>query len=605
MAARVRFWRLAIRLAVVVLLAPLPPILYLSHFGFPAGVTRRLVAAADANGYCLEMKGMRLNIVEGIVVDNPRLFRKGILGPPILEAAEVTIGFRVLGVVGVQRIHRITVRNGTLRPGASEPDANHERNRTPFPTLDFQAVLENCEVHHLALPHFSCNVNARNNKLRVDNVRAQIGRGEKTGFLTGEFTFNSTNGRFTGRTASDFDPNDLVGFLNTRKMDGVVSVIQSFAFPDRPPWIETRFAGCADTNLTVTVDGRVKARDFRRYGLDVRQMESQVTVQIGGSREFVALCPLTVSRDEGSVEVDLTIDLVNSTVSFIGSGNADPRAVMRAIDPATRDLLDDYHIGGPARYSARGFLNTTNLDICSIEVTGEAKAFGLPRFVADECSFTFRRTGHVITISNLQARVFDGKLTGTMSFEPQPGSTNMHFSADLGIEKVSLRKFAQALKKNAELRKGLDGVLSGEITASGVLGDEMERSIDGKGRLLVKDGNLFQLPLFGQLSGILAERVPGVAYVLRQDSANASFNIVQGKIQTDALRIEGDILSLKANGSFDIKTEQLAFDVELRFLKNKTWVGDILQTIMLPITKLFRVRLRGDLENPQWHSVNF
>ncbi|MEI6970306.1 MAG: AsmA-like C-terminal region-containing protein [bacterium] len=607
MAARARFWRLAIRIAVIVLLAPLPPILYLSHFGFPAGVTRRLVAAADANGYCLEMKGMRLNVIEGIVIDGPRLFEKGVIGPPLLEAAEVTVGFRLLGVTGSRRICRVTVKNGTLRPGATGNASRHNNGdkHSPFPALDLQVVLENCDIQNLQLPHFSCDVSARAPKLRLENIHAQIGHGERTGSLTGEVTYNSANRRFTGHTSSDFDPNDLVRFISTHKLHGVVSLIQSFEFPGLPPSVETRFTGCAGTNFALSVDGKVKARDFRRYGLDVRRAESQVTVKLGGDSEFVALCPLIAARDDGSAEVDLTIDLLHNTVSFIGTGNADPRAVMRAINPATSHLLDDYHIGGPTRYSARGFLSVTNLDICNIEVTGEAKQFGLPQFVADECSFTFLRAGRTVTISNLQARAFDGKLSGTLFFEPQPGSTNTSFSANITVDKFGFRKFAQALTKRNDLRQGLDGILSGEVAVNGVLGSRMEHTFNGRGNLRIRDGNLFQLPIFGQLSGLLAEKIPGVAYVLRQNSATASFDIIGGKVKTDALRIEGEILSLKANGSYDLQSEQLDFDVELRFLKKKTWAVDILQTIMLPITKLFRVRLQGRIDDPKWESVNF
>ena len=155
------------------------------------------------------------------------------------------------------------------------------------------------------------------------------------------------------------------------------------------------------------------------------------------------------------------------------------------------------------------------------------------------------------------------------------------------------------------VKNNLTGELSGNIVAEGLLGKGNEHTFDGKGELHIRNGNVFQLPLFGKLSDMLARRVPGLGYVLRQDSADTTFSIERGKLKTDALRIEGDILSLKADGNYDIMADRLDFDVELRFLRNKTWVGEILQTIMLPVTKLFRVRLQGDLDDPTWNSVNF
>lgn len=607
MAARVRLWRLAVRVTAVLLLAPLPPILYLSHFGFPDRITRRLIDAADSEGYCLEMKGMRLDIFEGIVVDGPRLFRKGVLGLPAFEAGEVIVGFRILGAAGPQRIQRITIRNGKLRQAKTprETPTEQPRARTAFPTLACRVHLENCDVHGLPFSRLSCNVLTRGSQLRIDNVQTDIGWGNRTGRLTADVSYNSADDLFTGHTASDFDPNDLVPFLRTRNMNGVISLVQSFAFPDRPPRMETSFAGRAGADFSLTVDGKVKVRGFRRYGLYVRQADSRVKVQLGGAREFVTLCPLVVARDDGSAEVDLTIDLTKNTVSFIGTGNADPRAVMRAIGPATADLLNDYHIGGPVTYSARGFLSTTNLDICDIEVTAEAKSFGLPRFVADDCSFVFRRKGCVTVISNLQARVFDGMISGAITFAPDACSTNTRFRASGSVDEVAFRTFAQALTGGNSAKEGLAGKLSGKVTAEGLACKDFGRTIDGKGSLYINDGNLLRLPLFGDLSDMLAKSVPGLGYVLRQDTASASFDIVHGKLRSDELRIEGDILSLKADGSYDMQTDQLDFDVELRFLRNKTWVGEILETVMLPVTKLFRVKLKGTTDNPRWTSVNF
>ncbi|MEI6218701.1 MAG: AsmA-like C-terminal region-containing protein, partial [bacterium] len=439
----------------------------------------------------------------------------------------------------------------------------------------------------------------------ANRVLAKVGREDQSGPLSGGLLYNHANGRFTGRTVSDLDPNALLSFLESKGMHGLVSLTKSFAFPDRPPMAETRFTGCAGTNFTLALDGSVKARTFRRYGLEVRQAETQLAVQLGPGKAFVALCPLVAIRDEGRAEVDLTIDLENRTVSFIGTGTADPRAVMKAIDPSTADLLNDLHIAGPARYSARGFVNITNLDVCNIELVADAKSFGLQRFVADECSFSFRRTGHAMVVSNLQASIFGGKMTGSVSFEPEAGSTNTRFRAKGNIDKVAFRKLVEAIAGPLADKDDLTGELSGSIAADGLLGKGMGHTIDGSGELRIRDGNVFQLPLFGKLSEMLARKVPGLGYVLRQDSADAVFSIERGKLKTDSLRIEGDILSLKSNGSYDIKADQLDFDVELRFLRNKTWVGDILQTILLPVTKLFRVRLQGRLDDPTWDSVNF
>ena len=99
--------------------------------------------------------------------------------------------------------------------------------------------------------------------------------------------------------------------------------------------------------------------------------------------------------------------------------------------------------------------------------------------------------------------------------------------------------------------------------------------------------------------------VPGLDYVLLQTDARTEFKLHDGVASSEEVRVEGDLLSLKADGRYDLATKEIDFDVELRFLKNKTFVGELLQTVLLPMSRLFGVRLSGTFSDPKWESVNF
>lgn len=130
------------------------------------------------------------------------------------------------------------------------------------------------------------------------------------------------------------------------------------------------------------------------------------------------------------------------------------------------------------------------------------------------------------------------------------------------------------------------------------------KSVTGDGHVSIKKGRVFMLPLFGGLSRFVTAMIPGLDFILRQSDASCAFVIRDGKITTDKILIEGDIISLIGDGSYDLNGS-LEFNVRMQFLKQHTLGGMMLQKVTYPISKLFEFRLHGTLKNPQWYPVNF
>ncbi len=234
-----------------------------------------------------------------------------------------------------------------------------------------------------------------------------------------------------------------------------------------------------------------------------------------------------------------------------------------------------------------------------------ANTLGYYWFVADTSEFKVLRNGPVITVTNLIARGYGGTLTGLVRLSPENEGTNMLYEVDGFVEEMSFKKLAELVAPEAAESDGYTGKVDGRIRLTGKTGDGNEGETAGEGSFQVSEGNIFNIPLFGDLSGMLAKTVPGLNYVLRQTDAGADFVVEGTVVSTDDLRIEGDVLSIKADGTYDWVDSDVDFDVELRFLKKKTVGGKILTTILWPVTKMFRVRLRGTAEEPDWRSVNF
>ncbi len=254
---------------------------------------------------------------------------------------------------------------------------------------------------------------------------------------------------------------------------------------------------------------------------------------------------------------------------------------------------------------AAGRLCYTNAGDCEIDAEAEVASVGFGPFTTAKCKFTFNKSGHRTSLSNLDAAVCGGHLRGSGSFVPETTSTNMRYDIDCVIDDMDFRVVAETMIEGMKDVEGYSGRLSAKVKASGVARRDRMKETEASGEFRISKGRIFRIPIFGGLSEMLVAVVPGLGYVLRQTDAEAEFVVTDGRVTTDELRIEGDILSVKAGGDYYLADNKLDYDVELRFLKKKTYVGAILQTVMFPFTRLFRVGLEGTLEDPKWRPLNF
>ena len=131
------------------------------------------------------------------------------------------------------------------------------------------------------------------------------------------------------------------------------------------------------------------------------------------------------------------------------------------------------------------------------------------------------------------------------------------------------------------------------------------RGLNGTGSLKVTDGMLAQMKLFAGLTKLVAEKVPGVAFLVNQSQASADFTIENGVFKSDNVRIEGGFISIKAAGAYDIADDNLDFTVRVQFLKSDTMMGQILHPITWPFTKLLlEFKAKGPLDDPDWEYVS-
>ena len=120
--------------------------------------------------------------------------------------------------------------------------------------------------------------------------------------------------------------------------------------------------------------------------------------------------------------------------------------------------------------------------------------------------------------------------------------------------------------------------------------------MQGRGKLEVTNGDVFAIPVFGPLSGILNSILPGAGYSIAR-SASANFTIKDGIIHTDDFDAAGRLFRLLGYGDIHFLDDKLDFDLRVG--------GKGPSVLLTPVYKLFEYVGEGSLKKPDWHPKRF
>jgi hypothetical protein len=142
--------------------------------------------------------------------------------------------------------------------------------------------------------------------------------------------------------------------------------------------------------------------------------------------------------------------------------------------------------------------------------------------------------------------------------------------------------------------KTAQGLLNGTYDFTGLGSDP--RTMRGHGKVEVSNGDVFAIPIFGPLSGILNLIVPGSGYSIAH-KASADFKVENGIIHTDDFEAAGSLFSMLGHGDVHFLDDKLDFSMRL----NMKGPG----VLLTPMYKLFEYAGEGSLKKPDWHPKVF
>jgi hypothetical protein len=307
---------------------------------------------------------------------------------------------------------------------------------------------------------------------------------------------------------------------------------------------------------------------------------------------------LHVSRDEGTASGSFTYDFKRHEVRISNiRSSLYPADVIFWIDPKTWKTVVPYKFRRPPDVIVNGVYQfhggkNTRLEIKVNDAGGMDYVFLGKTLPFDRVSARLLFTNDRLQITDLRANLFAGTLRGNADISL--ARNDPKYRASLSVTDINFPRLTD-LYYNYKTAQGL---LRGTYEFTG-LGNDW-RTMRGNGKVEVSNGDVFAIPIFGPLSGILNKIwilnkiVPGSGYSIAR-KASAEFKVEKGIIHTNDFEAAGTLFSMLGQGDIHFLDDKLDFNVRL----DMKGPG----ILLTPMYKLFEYAGTGSLKKPDWHPA--
>lgn len=275
---------------------------------------------------------------------------------------------------------------------------------------------------------------------------------------------------------------------------------------------------------------------------------------------------------------------------------ADPDLVTRVIGPKVRAAIRPYHFGKPPTVRVNGRLPTVDIRDADVRFDVVGESFTYWKLHAPTALGEVHWRGTDLSISNLQASFYGGALSweGHFDFSAPPGA-KLNFQGK--VREVDLNSLMTDLSGKAN---NLQGSLDADVSILQAYSTDWGRW-NGFGEVRMRDGYLWDIPVFGFLSPVLNKVAPGLGNS-PVSAGDASFQIVHSVVKTGNLELRSPAMRLQYTGSVDFAGNVDA-RMQAEIFRDAWGVGRVLSAALWPISKAFEYELSGTVDNPRTELV--
>jgi hypothetical protein len=301
---------------------------------------------------------------------------------------------------------------------------------------------------------------------------------------------------------------------------------------------------------------------------------------------------LHVTRNEGSGTGSFSYDFKKHEVRISNiKSSLNPAEVIFWIDPKIWNTVAPYKFRRPPSVTANGLYQfhggkNTRLEVKVEGANGMDYVFLGKTLPFDRISARLLFTNDRLQITDLRGALLAGTLRGNADISL--AKNDPRYRANISVSEINFPLLTN-LYYNYKTALGL---FNGTYDFSGLGSDA--RTMRGRGKVEVTNGDVFAIPIFGPLSGILNRIVPRSGYSIAH-RATANFKIDEGIIHTDDFDADGTLFNMLGHGDVHFLDDKLDFNVRLN-MKGPGFV-------LTPVYKLFEYAGTGSLKKPDWRPA--
>jgi hypothetical protein len=468
---------------------------------------------------------------------------------------------------------------------------NWQDSIEPTLQLNGELAFTNATVHGVALDRVRTHFRYADMFWEVPDLAIKQGRTEL--LLGGEESEVSKHFRFALK--GKIDAESVRSFLS---VSNAAAIFSNFSLPE-----PLALAVVADGNLrsweALSVTGRVALANFAVRG---QSMDSVAGDFIYTNLTATVFSPELV-RAGGTQRMNaemIRLDFKTLTACFSnGWSTAEPLVVARAVGPKIGRIMEQFKFLGLPLVRVTGCTPmrnvTTSRDAENADLTFEVvrgTPFQWLKLQSTNLTGTIRWQKQMLILTNLEAELYGGNGRGYCNLDFSPPDYSFRCDFFVGLTNVNLHLLAADVVSPTNR---LEGQLSGQMTVDSLNSDDWN-SWQGGGVANVRDGLLWDVPIFAFMSPVLNAVAPGLGNS-RATEAGATFHITNSVITTDSLAIQAQTMRMDYSGTVDFQGNVNA-RVTARPLRNMPLVGPVVSTVLWPVSKIFECRVAGQLGNP-------
>ena len=308
--------------------------------------------------------------------------------------------------------------------------------------------------------------------------------------------------------------------------------------------------------------------------------------------------PEIIRANEQGNASRVLIDFGDQRIYFTNvHGNLDPYAVTRAIGQAASSAIAPYVFAVPPEITLNGVLDIkTGRREDDMHFLVSGGPFYWDPFHIHRIGGRVHWAGYNLFLNEIVAQLHGGQGSGDAKFEiATNGQSRFQFRTEWSD--IDLRSLMKDLSTKSN---NLEGIVRGTLQITSA-SSANPKSWNGRGVAEIKDGLIWDFPMFGVFSPILNAFIPGLGNSRARDG-NASFIITNSVIHTTDLEINASTMRMRFTGTIDFD-RRIDGRMEAELLRNVPGIGIVISKILWPVTKIFEYKITGTLEQPKTEPV--